>query len=179
MARRKGGSGRPRKGSAKAQEAVEKPSEKRKGVRKKKPPPENVPDTLALAGRYADCKGNLKVAEATVKALKEELNSLGDKLLLAFGRHGVESMRVAGVSIFVFQDIFVNVLAADREEACKLLKDAGLEFLVEESPKKGDLKAWAKEQPTDKQTGLPVLPPELAKVISISDKIEVRSRSAK
>ncbi len=105
-------------------------------------------DLNLLATEARTLKDNIEIEEAKVKTMKHRRDEILKKILPeAMELAEIDKFHVEGVgTVFLKQNVFVNVRKEDRDKCYAWFRENGLEDLVVDYVWPGTQKAWVKER---------------------------------
>jgi len=136
-----------------------------------------------LFHKYIDLMDQKAAIKQAEKDIKEELAMVEAQLLEQFEDMGMSQIKTKAQpgrpsrTVHLHRMVTASVVGGKTPELCSAMKAIGMGALVKETVNHQTLGSWARDQERDKDD-LPILPPELAGIVSVFEKISVRVRKA-
>lgn len=134
-------------------------------------PADLSPFQVRLA-RYAELSKQRKLREAEVENIMEEMKQLEAELLPQFEQLGMQSSKVAGVTIYIARELWASALDGDHDKANKALEEAGLGNLILPRFNVQTLSAYVRELDKAGEE----LPPSFDGAIKVAEVFKLKSR---
>lgn len=143
---------------------------------------------VAQMARYASFVKQKRELDTQLKLIQATLDALEEPLLEQMAENGMQSMRVAGMTLYILPQLWAGAVmrevtlpdgtiavVGNKQETCDALIEVGQAQFVEPSFNVQTVSAWVREFPKD-DTGMPILPPEVAGHINVRQVFRLAAR---
>ncbi len=138
---------------------------------------------------FARCQSQKRDLKASMEQLEDLIGAKSSKrpedgrlqgrLKKIMTEKGIPNLRARGFTVYLHRQIWARrAEGVTQAEMNAALREAGMDGFVFETVNTQTLSAHVRTLPENATTGLPELPPELEKAISVTDDIQVRARKA-
>lgn len=141
-------------------------------------PPDNI---VGMAHRFIDLDNKMKENEKIIKEieeenkkLNEEAQKLGRVLMELWLQNDIPSMKMRGKTLYIHKQQWAKPKDKNLERAVEILKEIGMEWLVEEKVNTHTVSSYVRE--CDK--GDVELPKKFYEAFEVSDVFSIRSRKS-
>lgn len=144
---------------------------------------------MSQMGRYAEHIIRKRELEAELRLIEATLETLEEPLLERMATNGMQSMRVKGITLYILPQIWAGAvmrevtlgdgttaMVGNKQETCDALIAIGQAQFVEPNFNVQTVSAYVREFPRDDK-GMPILPPELAGHIRVTQKFKLGARA--
>ena len=129
---------------------------------------------LDLEEKRDDCENEIKRLKSKVDDLNSQMQSIGRQMMELFSSGDVNSIKVRGRTLYIHKQSWAKPKDKDLERACRILKEIGMQWLVEEKINTHTISAHVRE--CDAQD-IP-LPARFSEAFEVSDVFSIRSRKS-
>jgi hypothetical protein len=135
---------------------------------------ETAIDATALAREFAGLKHRRDKLEAELDSVKARMGQIEPTLLTFFADHGMQSIKLDGVTVYVHRRIFASATDGNKSRAVRALRTAGLKELVQTGYNTNSISAIFREWERD---GIEPHP-SMRRAFTIVEKFTIQARTA-